>query len=115
MLENEIEIDGFFGKFLPKKQLKKLLIKEFKEWLMNLFKQNVEKDADQSVSDYGLEINFAMIFTVFIFNIILIVKIKYGDYAITHITTGPYNFILVLLFVMMFEVLAWIINSTYYP
>ena len=56
-----------------------------------------------------------MIFTVFIFLIILIVKIKYGDYAITHITTRPYNFIMALLIVMMFEILAWIINSTYYP
>ena len=56
-----------------------------------------------------------MIFTVFVFLIILIVKIKYGDYAITHITTRPYNFTMALLIVMMFEVMAWIINTTYYP
>ena len=46
----------------------------------------------------------AIAITVLIFNIILVVRIKYGDATITHLTTQPYKISMILLILMIFIV-----------
>ena len=51
---------------------------------------------------YGAEFIFAVVTTVLVFYIIQLVRIKYGDAAITHITMVPYKISMILLINLLF-------------
>ena len=48
-----------------------------------------------------MEVTFALIVTVLLFNLTCLVRIHYGDAIITHITTRPYKITMVLLILML--------------
>ena len=52
---------------------------------------------------YGYYITLAFIITTLVFDILLLVRIKYGDAAVTHLTTWPYTISLILLNVMLID------------
>ena len=60
-------------------------------------------------STYGAEFVLAVVTTVLIFNIIVLVRIKYGDATITHITTMPYKISMILLIDILFLIICTMI------
>ena len=46
---------------------------------------------------------FALVSVTLVFNVILIVRIKYGDNRITHLTLKPYNIAMIFLLFMLTE------------
>ena len=60
---------------------------------------------------YGIEFIIAVVTTALIFNIILLVRIKYGDATITHITTVPYKISMILLIDILLITICALISS----
>ena len=52
---------------------------------------------------YGFYITLSFIITALIFNIFLLVRIKYGDAVVTHLTLWPYRISLILLILMLVD------------
>ena len=58
---------------------------------------------DEQNFGYGYQLVFALVTLTIVFNIILIVRIKYGDHRITHLTLQPYKTAMVYLLAQLFE------------
>ena len=70
---------------------------------------------DERNFGYGYQLVFALVTLTIVFNIILIVRIKYGDHRITHLTLQPYKTAMVYLFTQLFETTISILMQVVEP
>lgn len=55
---------------------------------------------------YIFEIAFSLCVCVFLWNLTVLMSIRYGDQMITHLSVSPYMFSLILVTIMIFEFLG---------
>ena len=60
-------------------------------------------------SGFGFELTFSIVVTALIANVILIVRLKYGDMEITHNTKRPYLLSLYLMLFCLTEVTMYLL------
>ena len=58
---------------------------------------------------YGFYMTLSFIITTLVFDIFLLVRIRYGDAVVTHLTTWPYKISLILLIVMLVDTVVTIV------
>ena len=58
---------------------------------------------------YGYQFTSAIIATLMIVDIVLLVRIRYGDALITHLTTRPYEVAFYLLVAMQLDILCTVV------
>ena len=66
-------------------------------------------------SMYSMEFAFSMVITTLVWNIVLLVRIRYGNAMITHLTTRSYLISMTLLITLLLEIVSFIIYCTVDP
>ena len=66
-------------------------------------------------SMYSMEFAFSLVTTTLVWNIVLLVRIRYGNAMITHLTTRSYLISMTLLITLLLEIVSFIIYSTINP
>lgn len=64
---------------------------------------------DESGREFSFELTFAILFCALLANVILIVRLKYGDMEITHNTRRPYMLSMYLILLSLFEVTIYLL------
>ena len=60
-------------------------------------------------SGIGFELTFSIIVTALIANVVLIVRLKYGDMEVTHNTRRPYLLSMYLMLLCLIEVIVYLL------
>lgn len=97
-------------------------MKEVRSYIENSLQVRSESDDydddDTGLNGYrgfGFETAFAVIVSVLLLNIALLVRIKYGNAVITHLTTAPYFLAMFISTVMLAENVTYLLFSdTFY-
>ena len=59
--------------------------------------------------NFGLEISLSVVISALIFTVVKMVKIRYGDMVITHMTSRPYKIAVVLFIFSILELLTYLV------
>ena len=59
--------------------------------------------------NFGLEISLSVVVSALIFTVVKMVKIRYGDMVITHMTSRPYKIAVILFIFSILELLTYLI------
>lgn len=72
-------------------------MEEVKNSVIVVLRTSNESNEAQHEQNWNLDIYFAILMSVFLYCVVLIIKINFGSMVITHITTRPYKISLLLI------------------